>query len=490
LEHGLRRALMAVWLGEELGLEPEELSDVYYVGLLGSVGCTLEAAVFSPYLKDEIAIGEQLNELDPTRRLEVARFFLSKAGEGEPPLRRAKKMLAVALQGPSGSAIVCRDVATQVGDMLEMGPAVRQAVGECHERWNGKGWPHGLMGEGISLPARMFILAHDVEFLSRTRGVDAALTAVRGRAGRLYDPRIADCFHRVGNQLVTRLHAAPAWEAVLAAEPAPVRLLSPQELDGMAEMIGDFIDVRSSYTVRHSHSVAALAEGGGRKLGLSNNETASLQLAGLLHDLGRASVPVTLWEKTNSLSETEWERMKKHPSMSELVLARSDALGHLGTLTGLHHERLDGSGYRRVSAASLPMTARILAVADAYQTKLEGRPHRSALTREAAAKEVQHAARHGELDSDAVSAVLEAAGNRVTIESKAAVRPGGLSERELEVLRLAIRGLSNRQIGEALFLSPKTVGHHIQHIYDKIGVSTRVGAMLFALQHHLIEEVA
>jgi DNA-binding NarL/FixJ family response regulator len=57
-------------------------------------------------------------------------------------------------------------------------------------------------------------------------------------------------------------------------------------------------------------------------------------------------------------------------------------------------------------------------------------------------------------------------------------------------LRLAVQGLSNRQIGEALFVSPKTVGHHIQHIYDKIGVSTRVGATLFALQHGLIPHAA
>jgi len=58
------------------------------------------------------------------------------------------------------------------------------------------------------------------------------------------------------------------------------------------------------------------------------------------------------------------------------------------------------------------------------------------------------------------------------------------------VLCLAVTGLTNRQMGEALFVSPKTVGHHIQHIYDKIGVSTRVGATMFALQHGLVEQAA
>ena len=81
--------------------------------------------------------------------------------------------------------------------------------------------------------------------------------------------------------------------------------------------------------------------------------------------------------------------MKEHPPLTELVLARSGALGHLGTLAGLHHERLDGSGYRGVSASFLPVAAQILAAADAYHTKTEPRPHRAALTTDAAADDLE-----------------------------------------------------------------------------------------------------
>ena len=88
--------------------------------------------------------------------------------------------------------------------------------------------------------------------------------------------------------------------------------------------------------------------------------------AGLIHDLGRSGVPAAVWNKTDPLTPSEWERVKEHPSLTELVLARSGALGHLGTLAGLHHERLDGSGYRGVSASFLPVAAQILAAADAY----------------------------------------------------------------------------------------------------------------------------
>ena len=177
--------------------------------------------------------------------------------------------------------------------------------------------------------------------------------------------------------------------------------------------------------------------------------------------------------------------MKEHPSLTELVLARSGALGHLGTLAGLHHERLDGSGYRGVSVSFLPVAAQILAAADAYHTKTEPRPYRAALTTEPPQTTCE--ARCGSASSTPRSS-KPSSPPVVTRQAANSVRPAGLSEREVEVLGLVIRGLSNRQIAEALFVSPKTVDHHIQHIYDKIGVSTRVGATLFALQHGLVED--
>jgi DNA-binding NarL/FixJ family response regulator len=150
----------------------------------------------------------------------------------------------------------------------------------------------------------------------------------------------------------------------------------------------------------------------------------------------------------------------------------------------MHHERLDGSGYRGMSAASLPAAARILAAADCYQTKLEARPYRGAMTPEAATGELLSQTHAGKLDREVVEALLAAAGQPSPPPKRPL--PAGLSEREAEVLSLAVRGLSNRQIAEALVVSPKTVGHHLENIYSKIGVSTRVGATLFALQQGLV----
>jgi HD-GYP domain-containing protein (c-di-GMP phosphodiesterase class II) len=205
----------------------------------------------------------------------------------------------------------------------------------------------------------------------------------------------------------------------------------------------------------------------------------------MLHDVGRTGVSSGIWGKPGPLSDSEWERVRLHSYYSERVLARSSALAQLGALAASHHERLDGSGYHRgASASPLTPAARILAAADAYHAMTEPRPHRPALTPEAAAEALRSEVRAGRLDGEAANAVLAAAGHRIRTTRRALV--AGLSEREVEVLRLLARGHSKKDIAGLLFISEKTVGHHTQHIYSKIGVSTRAGATLFALQHDLL----
>jgi DNA-binding NarL/FixJ family response regulator len=143
------------------------------------------------------------------------------------------------------------------------------------------------------------------------------------------------------------------------------------------------------------------------------------------------------------------------------------------------------SGYQRgAPAAMLAPAARMMAAADAYHAMTEPRPPRAALAPERAASELWREARAGRLDADAVEAVLAAAGHRVPKARRELV--AGLSAREIEVLRLIARGHSMAAIAAKLSVSKKTVDNHIQHIYAKIGVSTRAGATLFAMKHALL----
>ena len=203
----------------------------------------------------------------------------------------------------------------------------------------------------------------------------------------------------------------------------------------------------------------------------------------LVHDLGRAAVHPRIWQKPAALSPDEWEHVRLHPYQTERVLSRSAFLSSLAPIAGAHHERLDRSGYHRGSAgAELTLPARILAAADVYQAMTEPRPYRDARSAEQAADELAREASAGRLDPDAVVAVIEAAGQR----APRLERPAGLTEREAEVVAMLARGLQTKQVARALGISVKTADHHIQSSYRKIGVSTRAGATLFAMEHGLV----
>jgi HD-GYP domain-containing protein (c-di-GMP phosphodiesterase class II) len=214
----------------------------------------------------------------------------------------------------------------------------------------------------------------------------------------------------------------------------------------------------------------------------------ALRRAALIHDLGRVGVSSAIWCKTGTLTESEWERVRLHPYYTERIFARSPHLTQIASLAATHHEYLDGSGYHRgVTAALLSPSARLLVAANAYCARLESRPHRPTLSPNAAADDLRQEVRDGKLDVNAVDAVLSAAGHLVQRPRR--VPSTDLSNREIEVLRLIARGLSNKQIGAQLSITEKTVEHHVTHIYNKIDVSTRAGATLFAMQNHLLNDL-
>ena len=125
--------------------------------------------------------------------------------------------------------------------------------------------------------------------------------------------------------------------------------------------------------------------------------------------------------------------------------------------------------------------ARLLAVADACRTMIEPRPHRAARSPVEAARTLDEAASAGQIDPDAVAAVLEATGTAVPRMA----RPAGLTDREAQVISMVAKGLQTKQVGHRLGISAKTADRHLQNAYAKIGVSTRAAAALFAMQHGL-----
>jgi HD-GYP domain-containing protein (c-di-GMP phosphodiesterase class II) len=314
---------------------------------------------------------------------------------------------------------------------------------------------------------------------------DVAIAEVRRRAGGQLDPAIADLVIEHADELLADLDEVDAYQAVLDAEPTPVRRVESAELANVARTFGNLVDLKSPWLHGHSSGVGDLAAAATGMLGMREHMD-TVRIAGYLHDLGRVGVSSAIWDKAGPLSTTERDQARLHAYHSERILDRIPPLTGLARLAGQHHEHCDGSGYHRgATAAQLSMPARVLACADTYRRLIEDRPYRRALVPARAADRLEAEAKAGRLDTDAAAAVIEAAGLSRRVRR---ARPADLTERQVEVLRLVSRGLSNADIAAQLVLSRRTVEHHVQDIYLKIGVSTRAGAAMFAMQHGLLAQ--
>ena len=262
-------------------------------------------------------------------------------------------------------------------------------MNEIYERWDGKGDPRKLSGDDIALPARFAQVASQAVLFARLGGPGLALEIVHRRAGTALDPSVAAAFVRHGRELLAEIASADPSVAVIEAEPEPRRRIAEPRLDEVARAFADLVDLKSPFMHGHSVGVTELAQAAAVDLGLTDTEVVRVRRAGLLHDLGRAGVPNGIWDKPGPLTASEWEQVRLHPYHSERILSRSTALDPLASLAGMHHERLDGSGYyRRATAAMMPIGARMLAAADVYQAMTQERPHRPALTPGAAAEQL------------------------------------------------------------------------------------------------------
>jgi HD-GYP domain-containing protein (c-di-GMP phosphodiesterase class II) len=263
-------------------------------------------------------------------------------------------------------------------------------------------------------------------------------------------------------------------------------MLDEQGCDEAFLAIADMIDMRMPFTFGHSRAVAALTEAACKCAGLPASDIRGARWAAHTHDIGELAVPVSTWMRAGALTERETDAAHLHAYHGERALASLGGDGKaVAALVLRHHERLDGTGYHRYAKApDLSPAARILAAAEAFQTAREARPYRAAMSDAAAATKLRGAVKEGKLCGEAVEAVLTTAGQparRATSE-----RLAGLTPREIEVLRLIAAGHTAKEAARRLEIAPKTADNHIQSLYSKIGVKTRAGAALYALEHSLV----
>jgi HD-GYP domain-containing protein (c-di-GMP phosphodiesterase class II) len=488
-EEAMRSCLIATALARRLGLAEQDVADTFYTALLMHVGCSSQSHETAVKFGDDRIVMSAVARTNVADPGDIAATLLPELTRGRTPGERARIEQYASAHGrefgrrfDTGSCEVASATARRVG----LGPGVERALYEAVEWWNGEGPPRGLRGEEIALPARVARAAADAARFDHLSGTEAAVGALRRRSGVLLDPEVVAAFATNAERVLAEANAGDPRQLILDAEPEPVVEIEADELTRVAAAFGDLADLKTPWTHGHSGGVARLATAAAGRLGLDSQSVSRLEVAALLQDLGRVAVSNAIWEKPAPLTGGEWEQVRMHPYHSERILATSSVLEPMARFAGMHHERMDGSGYHRgCRARELPPAARVLAAADAFQAMTEPRPHRPALSANEAGEELQREVRAGRLDGDAASAILEAAGGRPA-RRRDNLRPGGLSEREIEVARLVAAGGSNQEIADRLVISRRTAEHHVQNIYAKLGVSSRAALALFAHQHDLV----
>jgi diguanylate cyclase (GGDEF)-like protein/putative nucleotidyltransferase with HDIG domain len=171
--------------------------------------------------------------------------------------------------------------------------------------------------------------------------------------------------------------------------------------------LAEALDIRDGATARHSRTVGRYAELTARELGLPAHAVERVRLAGMLHDVGKIGISNGLLSKLDPLSEEEWAEIRRHAEIGARILANA-CLGDIGEWVLAHHERPDGDGFPfGIANGDIPLEARILAVADAYEAMTSDRPYRAALSYEQARAELRHHA-GSQFDREVVDAFMRA----------------------------------------------------------------------------------
>jgi HD-GYP domain-containing protein (c-di-GMP phosphodiesterase class II)/DNA-binding CsgD family transcriptional regulator len=478
----LRAGLVGIGLAREAGLSPDEQRAAYWTTLLRFVGCSATSTEYARFAGGDDRAVRRSGDLIDSQRPAEAIAYLARLGGGG----RTRHLLGLASRLPraratfrEGARADC-EVGAHVARRIVPVPDVDRGLMEMAERWDGNG-PLGLRGASVSIAARVATLAFAAVMFGDERGPAAARSMARRWAGRVVDPELAAIFVDRSEILLAASRVIDPLAAVVAAEPGPSVRAGDDALLEVAAVFGDTADLKAGFLAGHSRGVAALAGRAAERLGLPADEARAVVRAAHLQDIGRMAVATGTWERPGPLGPLAWDQVRTHPWHAERILASAPVFAVEARLAGRHHERLDGRGYHRgLPAAMLGRPERILAAADAWDAATSARPYRAALSPGEAMRVLGGAG----LDAEALEAVAVAAGH--ALRSPSGSRPSGLSEREVEVLRMLVHGRSIREIAGDLVLSPSTVHTHVLHIYEKTGVTTRAGAAMYAMASGLV----
>jgi HD-GYP domain-containing protein (c-di-GMP phosphodiesterase class II)/DNA-binding CsgD family transcriptional regulator len=445
-------------------------------------GCTAGASEFAAFLaSDELSAQKDFCLCDPNNLGQLFGWLRRNVAKNRPLPARTLRMLQLVSKGEKAFQDIdqgCSEVGSRIASRLGMSDATQLSLYHICETWNGKG-PHKFRGEDVPLSGRIVNVAMILEVFFSERGIGSAKEAALARKGKSFDPTVAAAAASLCDDAAfwSAFRQEEPWASVLDLEPGPARFIDESGIEDFAYALADIVDLKAATASTHSRQTAVLAEKLATRLHLSAEEIALTRRAALVHDVGMVAVPSFLLEQGAGWSEADFERFRLHTYYTERILSRSEILKPIGGVAASHHENLDGSGYHRgLTENQMTLPAKIVATASAYVEAADG---------DDSERVISSLKGRRILDRDCLAALGSELGGAERISPMKRTWPAGLTEREVEVLRLVASGLNLKEAADRLVISDHTARHHLESVYSKAGVSSRAGVTLFAVENGL-----
>ena len=277
--------------------------------------------------------------------------------------------------------LISAEIIAEIPPLADMAAAIL----DHHEKWNGHGYPRGKQGEEINPGGHLICVADFLDLhmrLPEAPKLEKTLAAIDARRQSAFRSevvdRAADALRQgLFEQMADVEHLPNTFEAA-AERVGPVQVEPGTDAIGVAlEVFAQVIDTKHPYTIGHTKRVTRYTLLIGIAMGLPHDEITKLKWAALLHDVGKLSVPRRVLDKPSKLSSEEYAALKRHAKYTFDIVSMITDFRDIAPIAAGHHERFDGKGYPfGLRGEDIPLGARILSVADAFDAMTSNRPYR------------------------------------------------------------------------------------------------------------------
>jgi HD-GYP domain-containing protein (c-di-GMP phosphodiesterase class II) len=384
--HSQRCCWIGFQLGQSIGFNPQELSDLYYALLLKDLGCSSNAArICQLYLADDLSFKQDFKLIDGSLP-QALRFVLGHTGLTASMSDRFRAIVNILRNGGE----IARDLiearchrGAEIAELMRFSPDVCDTILRLDEHWDGSGKPEGLDRRNIPQPSQIALLAQVADVFFMSNGRAAAIKEVASRANTWFDPSLVDVFFALADDdEFWEVLASPDLDRrIMALEPTDIRRKADEAyLDDVALGFAKVVDAKSPFTGGHSERVAVFTDLIAEGLGMTVPDRRSLRRAALLHDVGKLGISNSILDKPAKLTDDEFASIKMHPVYSGEILFGIPSFQDIAEVGLNHHEKLNGKGYPHgIKGSQISLATRIVTVADVFDALTADRPYRAAM---------------------------------------------------------------------------------------------------------------